>query len=107
MKMSMRSGFLALAIVSATVAAIADGPFSYHPKAGFVPDETTAVRIAEAVLIPIYGQKQIESERPFSGKREGDVWKVEGDMPHEDFGGVAEVWIDSRDGRILRMTHGK
>jgi hypothetical protein len=29
----------------------------YRPKEGYVPDSTTAVKIAEAVLVPVYGKK--------------------------------------------------
>ena len=32
---------------------------SYKPKDGYVSDEVTAIKIAEAVLIPIYGEKVI------------------------------------------------
>jgi len=35
-----------------------------HPVA--VPDEATAVKIAEKALTKIYGKKQIQSERPFT-----------------------------------------
>ena len=38
---------------------------SYVPKGGFVPDSTTAAKIAEAVLISVYGREKFESERPF------------------------------------------
>ena len=27
-----------------------------HPKEGYVPDSATAVKIAEAVLVPVYGK---------------------------------------------------
>ncbi len=74
---------------------------------GFVPDEATAVRVAEAILIPIYGQTKIESERPFTAKLNGNVWTVTGHLPPGVDGGVAEVRIDKRDGRILRVTHAK
>ena len=33
-------------------------------KNGYVPNAETAVKIAEAVLIPIYGEKQVVAERP-------------------------------------------
>ena len=36
--------------------------FQKTPVNGYVPDPTTAVRIAEAVLIPICGAKQIAYE---------------------------------------------
>jgi len=53
---------------------------SYKPKDGFVPNEKTAIRIAEAVLTPIYGEKQIKSEEPFSAKLHDGVWTVEGSI---------------------------
>lgn len=37
---------------------------SAKPKDGFVPDKSTAVKIAGAVLVPVYGKEVIESEKP-------------------------------------------
>ena len=48
------------------------------PKKGYVPDSATAVKVAEAVLIPVYGQDKIESQRPFTAKLKDDVWTVSG-----------------------------
>lgn len=79
----------------------------FVPPSGFVPDEATAVRVAEAVLIPIYSQTKVESERPFTAKLTGNVWTVTGHLPPGVDGGVGEVRIDKRNGRILRVTHGK
>lgn len=86
---------------------IAGGPQSIRPEGGFVPNELTATRIAEAVLIPIYGEDKILAERPFTAKLSGHVWIVTGNLPPEADGGVAEVRIDKRDGKILRVSHGK
>jgi hypothetical protein len=36
----------------------------FVPNAGFVPDEAAALKIAEAVLTPVYGEAVIRSERP-------------------------------------------
>jgi NTF2 fold immunity protein of polymorphic toxin system component len=88
----------------------------YKPKSGFVPDSTTAVKIAEAVLIPVYGPKQIESERPFVARLKDGVWIVDGTLhcPGEKGenttscdGGTAEVRIAKDDGRVLFMIHYK
>jgi hypothetical protein len=107
MKNILRVTLIALCLSSLTVLATGDqGGRGVVPTAGFVPDETTAIRIAEAVLIPIYGQKQVEAERPFSAKLAKDVWKVEGYLPPGLDGGVAEVSVAKRDGRILRVYHG-
>jgi NTF2 fold immunity protein len=79
---------------------------SYFPKEGFVPNESTAIRIAEAVLSPIYGEDQIAKERPFAAVLKDGVWTVEGHLSTPN-GGVALAEITKKDGRILRVTHGK
>lgn len=79
----------------------------YQPRDGFVPDETTAVRIAEAVLIPVYGEEKIKNERPFKAILRKDIWIVEDSLPEGWLGGVAIVEISKKDGRIYRMSHGK
>jgi hypothetical protein len=45
------------------------------PTKGFVPDAATASRIAEAVLIPIYG-KVVVGERPFQATLKDGIWSV-------------------------------
>jgi hypothetical protein len=82
---------------------------SFQPKEGYVPNAETAVKIAEAVLIPVYGEKEIISERPFKAVLADNIWRVSGTF-HCDaarcFGGVAEVNISKKSGQILRMIHG-
>jgi hypothetical protein len=89
---------------------------SYKPERGYVPNSDTAVQIAEAVLVPVYGKKKIESERPFTAKLKDGVWTVSGTLHCSDgkgsttaqcFGGVAVVTISKDDARILSMTHFK
>jgi hypothetical protein len=86
------------------------------PDHGFVPDSKTAVRVAEAVLIPVYGEKKIESERPFKAVLKDGEWTVTGTLTCPDghggvstlcLGGTAVVRIAKSDGRILFMTHYK
>jgi hypothetical protein len=88
----------------------------YQPPSGYVPDSKTAVKIAEAVLIPVYGEKQIESERPLNAKLKRGLWIVTGTLRCPDgkggttmvcAGGVAEVRISKDDARISFMSHGK
>jgi hypothetical protein len=85
---------------------------SYRPKEGYVPDQGTAVRIAEAVLTPIYGQDIVNRQRPFRAVLAKGVWTVTGTIRPGppgalSFGGVALVMIAKKDARILRVTHGK
>src|SRR5207249_4887635 len=35
-------------------------------KTGWVPDDLTAMRIAEAVWLPVYGQETVNAQKPFS-----------------------------------------
>ena len=74
---------------------------SVKPKDGFVPNAETDVKIAEAVLIPVYGEKKIGEERPFKATRQGDVWRVTGTVncgSPNCFGGAAVVRISKATG---------
>lgn len=87
-------------------------PHSYVPSAGFVPDKPTAIRIAVAVWIPIYGAKHIQGETPYHATLKNGVWTVEGSLPKPPkgyiaVGGVAIAEISKQDGRILRISHGR
>jgi hypothetical protein len=88
----------------------------YKPPSGFVPDSKTAVKIAETVLMPVYGEKQIESERPFLATLKEKIWTVAGTLRCPNVnggttnscdGGTAEVQIAKDDGRIFSMIHHK
>ncbi len=77
-----------------------------HPKNGFVPDESTAVKIGEAVAIAQYGEKQISKEMPFEARLRGGIWTVVGTLhPQGAFGGTAVIQLSKTDGRIVFMTH--
>src|SRR3989449_11700766 len=79
----------------------------YVPPNGFVPDSGTAVRVAVAVWIPIYGASQIRSEQPYVATLKDGVWTVTGTLPRGMVGGTAEARIAKSDGRILFVLHGK
>jgi hypothetical protein len=79
---------------------------SYVPKDGFVPDKITAIKIAIAVWLPIYG-KTIYKEKPYSAELKNGVWFVQGSLPKGSVGGVAEIAIQKSDGKILGVIHGK
>ena len=80
---------------------------SVVPPEGFVPNEKTAIKIAEAVWFPIYGEEQIRKEKPFVASLKNGVWTVHGSLPKGWLGGVAIAEISKTDGRILRVSHGK
>ncbi len=81
---------------------------SYKPKQGYVPDEQTAIAIAVAVWIPIYGREQIESEKPSRASLSDGIWTVTGSLPKGFIkGGTAEAKISKDTGCILGVIHYK
>jgi hypothetical protein len=83
---------------------------SVKPKDGFVPNAETAMKIAEAVLIPVYGERKISEERPFKSTRQGDMWRVTGTLncgAPNCAGGTAVVRISKATGEILFVGHCK
>jgi NTF2 fold immunity protein len=82
------------------------GARSIHPKNGFVPDESTAIQIAEAAARAQYGDKTISGEQPFHARLYGETWIAKGTLhPQGALGGTAVVKISKLDGKILFMTH--
>lgn len=77
---------------------------NYVPKDGYVPNEETAVRIAEAIWLPIYGEKDVESCKPFVAKlKNSNIWVVEGTAPPRQKGGVFYIEIRKSDCKILKV----
>lgn len=80
-----------------------------------VPDESTAVQIAEKALTRIYGRKVIESERPFTATLTNGIWHVVGSVncgqQHGTeasvpcAGGSAMADIKQSNGRVLKAGH--
>ena len=79
------------------------------PKDGYVAKETTAIKIAEAVLSDIYGDAQIKFELPLTAKLENEVWTVTGTLRTKGYykGGVATILISKDSGCILSVSHEK
>jgi hypothetical protein len=78
---------------------------TYLPSAGYVPDAKTAVAIAKAVLIPIYGKAEIDGEEPWHTGLKSGVWTVVGTLNGQANGGSAVVQIDKKTGAIRFVTH--
>ena len=77
-----------------------------------VPNEETALLIAEAVLGSVYGEDTLYT-KPYSGTydRIRNAWIITGNLPEPTEGqlingGVPEIVIGKRDGKILKMYHG-
>lgn len=74
---------------------------------GYINDETTAIRIAESVLLPIYG-KEILNEKPFHATLKNDsIWVIDGTQKKGDAAGTVYVEIQKKDCKIIKLFHYK
>jgi hypothetical protein len=73
--------------------------------AGRVPNERTAIEIALRVWTPIYGEKDIASEKPYRATLKNGIWTVRGTSPEGAIGGTAHAEISARDGKVLKYWH--
>jgi hypothetical protein len=78
-----------------------------------VPTAEVAQAIHRAVAGAVFGDKEVERERPFKAVRSGDVWVVYGCMPTNNdpsiaiVGGVAVSVIRARTGEVIWITAGQ
>jgi len=98
---------IARADISTDIIPASSGQSNYKPKNGYVPNEQTAISIAVAVWIPIYGKATIEAEKPYKATLKKGVWTVTGSLPEGYIGGTAEASISRDSGCILRVIHSK
>ena len=89
------------------------------PSGVRVPDEATAVDLAERALVKVYGKYQIDYEKPLTAKLENGVWNVYGTLccpgpngqrtcePYKCVGGVAALQLRQSDGKVLSVSHTK
>jgi hypothetical protein len=81
--------------------------YKSHPKTdGYVPNEVTAIKIAEAIWFPIYG-KEIYDYKPFKAELiGGKIWKVYGTV-HTEKGGSPIAEIQKNDCKVIKVIHEK
>jgi hypothetical protein len=77
----------------------------FEPKDGFVPNEETAIKIAEAIWLPIYGDK-INNNKPFKATLKDSIWVIEGTL-YSNKGGVPYLNLRKSDCKILKVIHTK
>jgi hypothetical protein len=84
------------------------GSHSFVPKAGMVPDASTARAIAYAVGVPVYGKKEMDGEQPFRADLKGGLWTVLGTLHcGACVGGTLIVQIEKSTGKIVHLSHSR
>lgn len=76
-------------------------------KDEIITNEKTAISIAEPLLFSVYGKENIVKQRPYKIGKVQNYWVVSGSLPKPQIGGVFEMIIDSKNGEIIRLTHGE
>ena len=71
-----------------------------------VPNAETAIKVAEAIWLPIYGEG-IYEKKPFKAELDNGIWIVKGSLPIGMKGGVPYMEIRKKDCKVLKITHGK
>lgn len=73
-----------------------------------IPDSKTAVNVAEIILFKIYGEENIIKQRPYNINYFEDYYIINGTMPKDlAIGGTFLIIISSKDGKIIKLTHGE
>jgi len=76
-------------------------------KTVIIKDSLTAINIAEPILFSIYGKDNITKQRPYEIYFIDNYWLITGTLPSGWKGGTFLIIIDSRDSKVIRITHGK
>jgi hypothetical protein len=71
-----------------------------------IADEETAIKVTEAILFKYFGEEQIKSERPYTIRFADGYWVMFGTL-HATDGGAFEIIIDSKNGQVVDLSHGK
>ncbi len=72
-----------------------------------IKTQETAIKYAETVLFDIYGQKNIEKQKPYDVYKIDGYWIIGGTLPKSMHGGTFLIIINSKNGQIIKLTHGK
>ena len=71
-------------------------------------NKNEALQIAEPVLFKLYGEGAITKEKPYHAVKSGNYWVFYGSLDCTDCkGGVFEIVINARNGRVEYYMHGK
>lgn len=76
-------------------------------KTVIIKDSLTAINIAEPILFSIYGKDNITNQRPYEIYFIDNYWLITGTLPYGWKGGTFLIIIDSRNSKVIKITHGK
>lgn len=72
-----------------------------------ISDSETAVEIAEIILFKIYRKENIIKQRPYDVNYIDNYYIINGTLPNDKMGGTFLIVINSKDGKVIKLTHEK
>ena len=75
------------------------------PSNGIIPDEVTAVKVAEAIFLPVFGQEEVTEFLPYHAQLKDGIWTVYGTLKPNSRGGTPQLKIQKKDGKVLDIWH--
>jgi hypothetical protein len=100
-----------LAVLLLAAAIGGTSKYQNKPHPDYVPDETTAERIAEAVLVAQFGQHRVRAQMPLHARSTRNLWLVEGSLRDKEgrpqVGGAFGVSINKHSGCLSVMERMK
>lgn len=72
-----------------------------------ITDKETAIIVAETILFKIYGKDNITKQRPYEINQIDNYWVLNGTLPKNMLGGTFIIIINSTNGQIVKLSHGK
>lgn len=75
------------------------------PPEGIIPDEITAVKVAEVVFPRIFGEDEVTKYLPYHAQLKDGVWEVYGTLKPGSRGGTPQMTIQKKDGKVIDIWH--
>jgi len=72
-----------------------------------IGDKETAIAVAEPILFKIYGKEHIVREKPYCVHLVDGYWILGGTLPEGYLGGTFLIILSMKDGRVIKLIHGK
>ena len=80
-------------------------PGIFECNGGVVANKETAIRIAEAILFPVYGESAIRGQQPYQVTLKDGKWIVDGTVRPGFAGGSFHIIILQRDARVVKIGY--
>jgi hypothetical protein len=75
------------------------------PQQGIIPDEVTAVKVAEIILPLNFSADVVEKFQPYHAQLKDGVWTIYGTLKVGSRGGTPMMRIRKKDGKVLGVWH--